>query len=119
MNRHLVTIKISIEGRTDQRMQLNRLSFDQDRFKRLNAQTVQGWGPVQHDRVFTDHLFQNIPHFRAFFFDHPLGRLNGASQSIHFQLGIDKRLEQLQRHFLWETTLMKFQLWANHDHRSA
>ncbi len=38
---HLVAVKVSVESRADQRVQLDRLAFDQDRLKRLNAQTVQ------------------------------------------------------------------------------
>ena len=35
---HLVTVKVSVKGRTDQRVQLDGFTFDQNRFERLNAQ---------------------------------------------------------------------------------
>ena len=41
VNSHLVAVKVSVKGRTDQRMQLDRFTLDQNRFERLNAQTVQ------------------------------------------------------------------------------
>ena len=41
VNGHLVTVEVRVEGRANQGMQLNGLSFDQDRFKGLNAQAVQ------------------------------------------------------------------------------
>ena len=40
MDSHLVTIEVSVEGRTNQRMQLDGRTLDQDRFKGLDPQTV-------------------------------------------------------------------------------
>ena len=63
---HLVTVKVGIEGSTHQRMELNGLALDQYRFECLDAQPVQGRRPIEHDRVFTDHLGQDIPYLGAF-----------------------------------------------------
>ncbi len=38
---HLVAVKIGVEGRADQRMELDRLAFDQDRLEGLNAEAMQ------------------------------------------------------------------------------
>src|SRR5690606_12333931 len=38
---HLVTVKVGVVGSTDQRVQLNGLTFNQDRLERLDTQTVQ------------------------------------------------------------------------------
>ena len=70
VNGHLVTIEVSVERGTDQRMQLDRLTFDQHRLESLDAETVKGRRAVQHDRMLADNLFQDIPDFRTFFF-HP------------------------------------------------
>ena len=115
MNRHLVTIKVSVERGTDQRVQLDCFAFDQDRFERLNAQAVQGWRTVQQDRVFADHLVKNIPDFGAFFFDQFLGLLHGGRQTFGFKTRIDERLEQFERHLFRQATLMQFQFRAGHD----
>ena len=80
MDRHLVTVKVCVKCGTYQRMQLNGLAFYKYRFKRLNTKPVHCWRPVQHNRMFADHFFKNIPNFRTFFFDHTLGHLNGAGQ---------------------------------------
>jgi len=40
VDRHLVSVKVCVERRAGERMQLNRLSFDQDRLKSLYTQTV-------------------------------------------------------------------------------
>ncbi len=90
---HLVTVKVGVEGGADQRVQLNGLTFDQHRFERLDAQTVQGRRTVQHDRVFADDFFQDIPNFGTFLFKHALGGLDGRRHAVQFQLGIDERLE--------------------------
>ena len=41
VNGHLVAVEVGVEGRADQRMQLDRLAFDQHRLERLDAEAVQ------------------------------------------------------------------------------
>ena len=110
VNGHLVTVKIGVEGGTDKRMKLDCLTLDKHRLKRLNAKPVKRRRTVQHDRMLADHLFQDIPDLGTFLFDHPLGHLHGTGHPIEFQLRIDEGLEQLQRHFLWQATLMQLEL---------
>ena len=119
MHGHLVTIKVSVKGRTNQRMQLDSLTFDQNRFKRLDAQTVQSRRTVQHHRVFTYHFIQNIPNFRTFFFHQFLSLLHSGRQAFGLQPAVNERLEQLERHLLGQATLMQFQLRARHNHRTT
>ena len=114
--RHLVTIEVGVECRTNQRVQLDSLTFNQYRLKRLNTQTVKGRRPVQHYRVFANHFGEDIPHLSCFALDHLLGRLDGGRQTTTFQLGKDERLEQFQRHLLGQTTLVQLQRRADHDH---
>ena len=61
VNGHLVAVKVSVERRTDERMQLDRLAFDQYRLERLDAQTVQRRSAVQQHRVLANHFFEQIP----------------------------------------------------------
>ena len=75
---HLVTVKIGVERRADQRMQLNCFAFYQNRLKSLNAQPVQSRRTVQHYRVLADHFIQNIPYFRTLFFNQFFGLLHRA-----------------------------------------
>ena len=42
VNRHLVTVEVSIKRRTDQWMELDGLSLDENRFECLNTQSVKG-----------------------------------------------------------------------------
>ena len=116
MNSHLVTVKISVKRRTNERVQLDGLTFDQNWFKRLNAKTVQGRRTVQHDWVFADNLIQDVPDFWTLFFDQFLGLLDRRRQTFGFKTRIDERLEQFQGHLFRQTTLVQFQFWTSHNH---
>ena len=82
MNSHLVPVEVGVKRRTDERVQLNRFAFDQNRFERLDAKTVQRWRTVQHHWVFADHLIKDIPHLWTFFFDQFLGLLDCGRQAF-------------------------------------
>jgi len=84
--RHLVTVEVSVISRTHQWVQLDRFTFDQLRFERLNTQTVQCWCTVQHYRVFTDNVSQDIPDFCGFALNHFLRSFNGCRQTTVFHL---------------------------------
>ena len=119
MDRHLVTIKVGVECGADQRVKLNCLTFNQNRLKCLNAKTVKRRCAVQHDRVFADNLFKNIPDFRTLFFDHTLCSLDRRCHAVEFQLGIDEWLEQFERHLLRQSALMQLQFRTHNDDRTA
>ncbi len=119
MYRHLVTVEVGVVGRTDQRVQLNRLTFNQNRFERLNTQTVQSRCAVQQNRVLANHFVQNVPHHGLFTLYHFLGGFDGRGQAAQLQLAEDERLEQLQGHLLGKTTLVQFQGRAHNDHRTT
>ena len=85
MNRHLITIKVSIKGRTHQRMKLNGFTFNQHRLKRLNAQSVQCWCPVEQNRMFANNFIENIPDFRLFAFNQLFGLLHCRRQAFGLQ----------------------------------
>ena len=118
MHSHLVTVEIRVECGAHQRVQLNRFAFDQNRFERLNTETVQRRCAVQHDRMLADDLIQNVPDFAALLFDQFLGGLDRRRKTTTQQLVEDERLEQLQRHFLRQATLVQLQCRAHDDHRT-
>ena len=119
VNRHLVTVEVGVKSGTYQRMQMDGLTFDQNRLKSLNTQSVQGRRTVQENRMFADHFFQNVPNFRTFFFNHAFGRFDGRSMSVQFQLGVNERLEQFQRHLLRQTALLQSQFRTDGNNRTA
>ena len=119
MYRHLVAIEVRVIRRADQRMQLDRFPLHQYWLECLNAQPMQRRRPVQQNRMFADYLFQDVPDFRLFHFHQFLGLLDGGRKTSQFQLAIDKRAEEFQRHLLGQSALVQFQGRTDHDHRTA
>ncbi|MNX61114.1 hypothetical protein D3C86_920390 [compost metagenome] len=119
VNSHLVAVEVGVERGTDQRVQADGLALDQLRLERLDAQTVKRRRAVQHDRVFPDHFFQDVPDLRLLALDHALGLLDGARQALGVQTRIDEGLEQLQRHLFGQAALVQLQLGAHGDDRTA
>src|SRR5262249_40587340 len=116
---HLVAVKVRVERCADQRVQLDRLAFDQHRLKGLNAKTVQGRSAIEQHRVLADHLVEDVPNFRLLLLDQLLGLLDRRGQTLGIEPRVDERLEQLERHFLWRATLVQLEFGADHDHRAA
>jgi hypothetical protein len=46
MDGHLVAIEVGVESGTNQRVDLDGITFDQNRLKSLNTEAVQGRGTV-------------------------------------------------------------------------
>src|SRR5476651_2027305 len=115
VNSHLVTIEVGVICRTNQRVQLDRFTFDQNRVKRLDTQTVQGWCTVQQYRVFADNFVQDIPNDSFFALNHFLSGFDGGGEATQLQFAVDERFEQFQCHFLRQTTLVQTQVWTYGD----
>ena len=113
VNSHLVTVEVGVERCTNEWVQVNSFTFNQNRLKCLNTQAVQCRRTVQEYWVFTNNFFQDIPNFNSFFFNHTFSSFNCRSQTIHFQLSVNERFEQFQSHFLRQTALVKFKLRTN------
>ncbi len=117
---HLVTVEVGVEGGADQRVQLDGLTFDQGRLESLDTQTVQGRRTVQHDRVFANDFFEDVPDHRLLAFDHLLGLLDGGGvDRCTSRLVEDEGLEQFQGHQLGQATLVQLELRTDHDDRTA
>ena len=104
---HLVAVEVGVEGRADERMQLDRLALDQHGLERLNAEAVQRGRAVQHDRVFANDLVEDVPNLGLFLFDEFLRLLDGGRQTLRVETRIDEGLEQLERHLLGQAALMQ------------
>ena len=116
---HLVTVEVGVERGADQRMQLDRLAFDQHRLERLDAQAVQRRRAVQHDRVFLDDFFKDVPHHRRAGFHFLLRRLDRRRDAHGFEAREDERLEELDRHQLGQAALMQLERRAHGDDRTT
>ena len=116
---HLVTVEVGVEGRADERVDLDGLALDELRLEGLDAEAVQGGCAVEQHGVLGDDLFEDVPHDRAGALDHALGRLDvlrvvEVDQALHHE-----RLEQLERHLLGQTALVQLELRADDDDRTA
>src|SRR6266498_1890812 len=100
-------------------MDLDRFTFDQDRLERLNAETVQRRRSIQKHRVLANNFFKDVPNHRLLTLDHFARLLDGRGVLLLLELVIDERLEQFERHLLWQPALMQFQLWADDDDRTT
>ena len=109
MDRHLIAVKVGVERGTVQGMEFQGASIHKDRFKSLNAQTVQRGGAVQHDGVILNDNVQRVPHFRDALVYHLFGGLNIVRGAVLHQFFHDKRAEQFHGHFLGHAALIDFQ----------
>ena len=100
VNGHLIAVEVSIESLAGQRVQVNGITFHQDRFKGLDSHAMQRWSTIEQYRVIANHLFQDIPDFLVLAFEHFLGALDRIGVSELFQPPNNKGLEQLEGDFL-------------------
>ena len=119
MDRHLVAVEVGIKGGARQWMQLDGLALHQHRVKGLNAQTVEGRGTIEHNRVILDNFFQNVPYLGALPFNQFLGRFHRLDVPLFLQLHNNEGLEQLHGHVFRQTTLVKLQLRPDDNNRAA
>ncbi len=73
MDRHLVTVEVSVESCTDERVKLDCLSFDKFRLECLDTQPVQCWSTVKEDRMSFKNILQDIPNNRVLPVNYLLG----------------------------------------------
>ena len=116
---HLVAVEVGVEGGAHQRVDLDGLALDQDRLEGLDAEAVQGRGPVEEHRVLLDDLLEDVPHLGPAPLDHALGRLDVLGQLEVDQPLHDERLEQLEGHLLGQAALVQLEGRADHDDRTA
>merc|ERR1711916_391485 len=82
VNSHLVTVEVSVERRTDERVKLDSLTFNESWLERLNTETVKRWRAVEHDRVLANNLFEDIPDFRLLFLNQLFRRFHGTCEAF-------------------------------------
>ena len=119
VNGHLVTVEVSVERCTDERVKLDGFSFDELRLERLDSQTVKGRCAVQENGAVTNDFFELSPHLGVRTLNGALGALDRRCESLVLKLLDDVRLEQFESHLLRQTTLVQFELRADDDDRTA
>src|SRR5262249_14829300 len=110
---HLVTVKVGVVSRANERMNPNGLTLDQLWFKCLNRKAVQSRRTIQEHRMAPGYFVKNVPHFRRLAFNH----LFCAAHRVHvpeiFQATYDERLEKNERHLLRQPALIQLELWTD------
>ena len=92
--------KVGVEGRADQRVQLDRLALRSAQARtawmpRRWGTSVRRAGFEQHRPVFADHLVEDVPDFLALLLPPTsLALLQGHRQTLGIQTRVDERLEQ-------------------------
>ena len=119
VNRHLVTVEVSVERGTNERMQTNSLAFNEHRLECLNAQTVKGWSAVQEHGMFRDDLFEHVPNVACATIHCALRCLDVSCIFKLDQTLDDEWFEELECHRRRQTALMQLQGRANNDYRTA
>src|SRR4029077_14409867 len=116
---HLVAVEVRVERGCNERMNAGGFAFDKNRLESLNAEAVKRRSAVEHHGVFADDVLEDVPNNRFLLFDHLLGLLNGGAVALRFELVVDERLEEFERHLLGQTALVEFQFRADHDDGTA
>ena len=119
MNRHLVTVEVSVERGTNKRMQADCLTFNEHGLECLDAQTVKGWSAVQEHGMFRDDLFKHVPNVACATIHCALRCLDVGCIFKLDQTLDDEGLEELECHRRRQTALMQFQGRTNNDYRTA
>ena len=68
---------------------------------------MKRWSSIKKHRMFANHFFENVPNDRLLPFHHFARLLNRCSMRLFFQLVVNEWLEELERHLLWQSTLVK------------
>ena len=119
VDRHLVAVEVGVEALTDQRVNLDRVPFHQDRLERLNPDAVQRRCPVQQHGVILDHLVQDVPDLFVLALQHALGRLDRVGVAEFLQPANHERLEQFQSDLLRQAALIQRHFGTDDDHRTS
>ena len=104
---HLVSVKVGVEGFAGERVQSERLSFNQNRLKGLDSQAVQSRRAVEHYRVLAYDFVQNGENFRSLLLNIELGLLKVEGDAFVHQFFHDEGLEQFKRHLCGKAALPK------------
>src|SRR5260370_15544869 len=116
---HLVAVEVGVVGDADQRMELDCLTLDEHRLECLDTKPMERRGALPKPWMLADNIIEDVPDILAFFLDHLLGALDASDVALLFELAVDERLEQLERHLLRQAALMEPEFRADDDNRTS
>ena len=116
MYRHLVTVEVSVERLTYERVNLNGLTVYEYWLESLDTKSVKSRCTVKKYWVLANNFFENVPYNCLTAFNHALSALDVLSH-LRFNKSLhNERLEEFKRHHLWQTTLVQFELRSNNNY---
>src|SRR5258706_1378188 len=118
MHSHLVTVKVSVECSTYQRMQLDSFSFYQLRLECLDTESVQRRSTVEQNRMSFQNVFKNIPYDSVLAVYNFFSTLNGLNNTTLYHLADDKRFEEFCSHIFRQAALVQFQFRSYNNNRT-
>src|ERR1700741_3760295 len=86
---------------------------------RLGIQAMQRRRAIEEHRMLANHFLEHVPHLGTLQLHHLLRLLDRLDQAALFELVVDERLEQLERHLLRQPALMQLQLGSDDDDGAA
>ncbi len=119
MDSHLVTVKVGVECRTCERMQLDGLSFNHPWLECLDTETVEGRCTVEEHRMSLHHVFKYVPDDRILAVNNLLCGLYGLYDTALDELADDKWLVKFGSHIFRQTALVHVEFRANDDNRTC
>src|SRR5206468_4142751 len=84
-DRHLVAVEVGVERRADERMDADRLAFDQYWLERLNAEAMQRRRAIEQHGMLADHFLEHVPHFGTLQLDHLFRLLDRGDEAALFE----------------------------------
>jgi hypothetical protein len=119
VNRHLVTVKVSVVRVTDKWVDLDRLTVYEDWLEGLNPESVKGRRPVEQDRMLLNDFFEAIPNGWVHSVNHPLCRLDILRDLLFDQALHHEWLKEFESHFLWQAALVQLKVRTDDDNGSS
>gem|GEM_PF-6133237 len=119
MDSHLVTIEVSVERGTGERMQLDGLSFDHLGLESLDTEPVKGRCTVEEHRMSLHDILKDVPNDGILAVDDLLSGLDCLDDTPFDELADDERFVEFRCHELRKTAFMHVQFRSYDDDRTC
>ena len=119
MYRHGVTVEVSVEGLTNEWVNLDGLAVDEYGLEGLHTETVKRRCTVQEHGVLASYVLELLPHRNVALLDHALRGTNVLRRAVGHEGPHYEWLEEFERHDLRQTALVQLQTRTNDDDRTG
>ena len=119
MDGHCVAVEVRVVRRTDERMHLDRVAFDEDRAECLDRLAVKCRCAVEQHVLVLDRLFEDRPHFRSLVFDEAACAADVVCKFAREESLDHERTEELEHHVLRKSAFVECQIRTHYDDGAA